>query len=355
MKKWILGIGLAVLVIGIVAGVFIWRSFGEPLYTPGMVSAGENLRAPLTPPQQSGAEDFWQVEPDIELHHFAAGEGRNVVVVHGGPGMPYVEAWPGLEPLTGDYRFHYYDQRGSGLSTRPITSFDSANYYENLTTLDQTLGLGAQIADIERIRQILGEEKLILIGHSFGGFIASLYAAEFPEHVEALILVAPATLLVMPIEGDDLFGSVRELLLPEQLADYDAYIESYFDFSDLFSNTEEDLIALNAGFGEFYAQVVDLPMVEMEQGQPGGWMVQAMYFSMGQRHDYRPALAKVSAPVLVIHGENDMQTEAQSRVYTEAFPNAEFQVIADTTHFPFYEQTESFASIVQAFLADINN
>ena len=187
MKKWIIGITLVIVVIGIGAGIFIWRSFGQALYTPGMVSAGENLRAPLTPPQQSGAEDFWQVEPDIELHHFDVGEGRNVLVVHGGPGMPYTEAWPGLEPLTDGFRFHYYDQRGSGLSTRPIDSFDSSNYYENVTALDQTLGLGAQVADIERIRQILGEEKLILIGHSFGGFIASLYAAEFPDNVEALI------------------------------------------------------------------------------------------------------------------------------------------------------------------------
>lgn len=351
MKKWILGIGLAVLVIGITAGVYIWRSFGEALYTPGMVNTGENLRAPLTPPQQSGAEDFWQVEPDIELHHFAAGEGRNVLVVHGGPGMPYVEAWPGLEPLTQGYRFHYYDQRGSGLSTRPITSFASTNYYENLTTLDQTLGLGAQIADIERIRQILGEEKLILIGHSFGGFIASLYAAEFPENVEALILVAPATMLVMPFEGEDLFGSVREQLPPDQLADYDAYIESYFDFSDIFSNTDEDLIALNNGFGTFYAMTVDLPTIE--PGHTGGWMVQAMYFSMGQSHDYRPALANVSAPVLVLHGENDLQTEAQSYVYVDAFPNATFQVIQDATHFPFYEQTETFASIVDTFMANL--
>ena len=352
MRKWILGIALAVLVTGIIAGVFFWRSFGQALYTPGMVSGGENLRAPLTPPQQSGAEDFWQVEPDIALHHFASGEGRNVVIVHGGPGMPYVEAWPGLEPLANHYRFHYYDQRGSGLSTRPITTFASANYYENLTTLDQTLGLGAQIADIERIRQILGEEKLILIGHSFGGFIASLYAAEFPEHVEGLVLVAPATLLVMPIEGDDLFSSVRKLLPPDQLADYDAFVESYFDFSNVFTKTEEDLIALNAGFGEFYVQAIDPPHIE--QGRPGGWMVQAMYFSMGQRHDYRPALANVTAPVLVIHGENDLQTEAQSRVYAEAFPHAKIQVIPDASHFPFYEQTESFASIVQSFLSDIN-
>ncbi len=56
-----------------------------------------------------------------------------------------------------------------------------------MQTLEQTLGISAQVADIERIRRILGEEKLIMVGHSFGGFLASLYAAEFPEHVARMV------------------------------------------------------------------------------------------------------------------------------------------------------------------------
>jgi proline iminopeptidase len=120
-----------------------------------MVRAGDNLRAPLAPPEQPQNSPAWRVEEDIDLFHFAEGEGRNVLIVHGGPGAPYAEPWTGLEPLTGTYRFHYYDQRGCGQSTRPINSFASTNYYENMTNLDRTLGLGAQIADIERIRQLL--------------------------------------------------------------------------------------------------------------------------------------------------------------------------------------------------------
>lgn len=351
MKKWIVRLGFALLLIGITAAVFVWRSFGKALYIPGKVRTGENLRAPLMPPEQTGQEDFWQVEPDIQLHHFGVGEGRNVLVMHGGPGMPYVEAWPGLDPLIGSYRFHYYDQRGSGLSSRPIDRFDSSNYSQNVAILDRTLGIGAQIADIERIRQILGEEKLILMGHSFGGFLGSMYAVEFPDNIEALILIAPANVLVLPQEDGDLFSAVRERLPAEQLAEYDAYIRAYFDFGEIFSNTEEDLISLNAGFGKFYGMAAELPAVE--QGRPGGWMVQAMYFSMGRHHDYRPALAVVNAPVLVIHGREDLQTEAQSRMYADAFPNAEFHIIPEATHFPFYEQTEAFATLVASFLADL--
>jgi len=70
-------------------------------------------------------------------------------------------------------------------------------------------------------------------------------------------------------------------------------------------------------------QVYNMP----EQGRPGGWMVWAQYVSMGQRHDYSKALADVNVPVLVIHGADDLQSEAASRLYADAFPNAEFVVI----------------------------
>jgi proline iminopeptidase len=345
----ILGV-LVVLVV--IAGVFFWYSMGKPLYAPGMVRAGEGLRAPLKPPEQSGDESFWNVEQDIQLYHFSEGEGRNVLIVHGGPGSPYTEPWPGLEPLADGYRFHYYDQRGCGKSTRPIDTFSSPNYYENVTTLDRTLGLGAQIADIERIRQILGDEKLIIIGHSWGGFLASLYAAEFPEHVEALILVAPADALVMSQEeGGGLFEEVRKRLPENMQGDFDAYLEDYLNYKNIFVKSEADLVTLNAEFAKYYAAVAEIPAPE--QGKPGGWMVHAMYFSMGLRHDYRDALENVEAPILVIHGADDLQTEEVSRVYADAFSNSRFHVIEDATHFPFYEQPEEFSALVGEFLSEL--
>lgn len=340
---------VSILAVSIAAlAALAWYWMGQPLYQPGMVRVGQNLRAPLAPPPQTGDESFWQVEVDIRLHHFSAGEGRPVLVIHGGPGYPPVQPWSGLQPLTSTYTFHYYDQRGCGESTRPFDRFTSTDYYENLTTLERTLGLGAQIADIERIRQILGQDKLILVGHSFGGFLAALYAAEFPEHVEALVLIAPADMLVMPSESGGLFEVVRQRLPEEKRADYDAYLNRYLDFQNIFQNSEADLIALNEEFAGYYMAVNPAPAPP--GGRVGGWMVQAMYFSMGQRHDYRKALAAVTAPVLVIHGRDDLQPEEASRLYVEQLPNAQFEIVDGATHFPFEEQPEAFAQIVGGFL-----
>jgi len=351
MKRILIIAGAVLIVLIVIGGIFFWYSMGKPLYEPGMLRAGENLSAPLTPPKQTGDDNFWQVEEDIQLYHFADGEGRNILIVHGGPGYPYTEPWLGLEALTGSYQFHYYDQRGSGQSTRPIDTFASSNYYQNVQTLDQTLGIGAQLADIERIRRILGDEKLILIGHSWGGFLASLYAAEFPEHVEALILIAPADVLVMPQESGGLFEAVRQRLPEDMQADYDAYLEEYFDFQNIFTKSEADLVALNEEFAPYYQTVIDVAIPQ--QGKTGGWMAHAQYFSMGAQHDYRDALQTVEAPVLVIHSADDLQTEEVSRVYVESFPNASFRVIEDAGHFSFVEQPEEFAAAVGGFLSKL--
>ncbi len=338
-------LGVIVLTLIVIAGGF-WYMSTQPLYKPGMVREMTSL----TPPDQPTGSETWLVEAGIELSHFAVGEGRNVLIIHGGPGLPFLQPMSGLEPLTSEFRFHYYDQRGSGESTRPIDRFESPNVYENMKALDQSLGLGAQIADIERIRQILGDDKLILVGHSWGGFLASLYAAEFPEHVEALILVSPANTLVMPQPDpeSDLFAAVRAKLPAGEQAEFDAFMKEYMNFNTLFQKSDADLVAMNEQFGKYYMQVVDTQMPR--QGRPGGWMAWGMYVSMGQRHDYRAALRKVTAPVLVIHGADDLQSEAATRLYADTFPNAEFAVIEDAGHFSFEDQPDEFASVIMAFL-----
>jgi pimeloyl-ACP methyl ester carboxylesterase len=47
-----------------------------------------------------------------------------------------------------------------------------------------------------------------------------------------------------------------------------------------------------------------------------------------------------------------MQSEATSRTY-QVFPNSRFEVVEDTTHFPFEEQPETFATVVGKFLNEV--
>jgi proline iminopeptidase len=355
MKKMpiiILSIVAVCLVAAAIGGYFIYQSITGPMYSPGMVRAEKGLSAPLDPPAQPAEAGVWLVEPDIRLHYFTAGSGKPALILHGGPGYPYLTPWTGLEGLTDEFSFQYYDQRGCGQSTRPFDTFTSKNSYENMTALNKALGLGAQVADIERIRRILGVEKITLIGHSFGGFIAALYAAEFPERVEKLVLISPADMLVMPQESGGLFPLVRGRLPESQRAEFDEFMKEYFGFQDLFGKSEADLIAMNDRLGEYYAVAYpgSAQTGPVEQGKPGGWMVWGIYLSLGQRHDYRAAMKSTAFPVLVLHGAADLQSEETTRQYLGIYPNAEFAVIPGATHFMFEENTAEFARVVSEFL-----
>ena len=353
VKKWLYILIPVLVVCLVVAGIgayFVWQGMTGPLHQPGMVRAEKNLRAPLDPPAQSGESGFWQVEPDIRLHYFTSGKGKPALVVHGGPGYPSAKPWSGLEPLTGTYRFYYYDQRGCGESTRPFDRFTSTNYYANMQALDRALGLGAQVADIERIRRILGVEKITLSGHSFGAFIAALYATEFPEHVESLVLISPAEMLVIPAENGGLFPLIRERLPESERAAFDAFLKEYLDFNKIFSKSESDLVALNDRMGDYFQQAYGKP-IPAPQSKSGGWMVWGIYLSLGQRHDYRPAMKSTAFPVLILHGAEDLQTEQASRTYLEIYSQARFAVIPGASHFAFEEQPAEFAQAVGDFLA----
>jgi hypothetical protein len=100
MKR--LALVIALLVAGVITSVwvYLYSTSLKSLYEPGNVRGGIDLSAPLTPPQPSNADGFWAVEPDVKLHEFSAGSGTPVLVIHGGPGMPFTQPLPGLAPLT---------------------------------------------------------------------------------------------------------------------------------------------------------------------------------------------------------------------------------------------------------------
>lgn len=342
-RKWLFIAGGAVVALAL-AGVIGWRVITGPMYTPG-----DARRLPLNPPPQTLAA-FWTVEPGINLHHFSSGEGRDVLVVHGGPGVPSREPWPGLELLKDRFRFHYYDQRGCGQSTRPFDRFASADY-SNMGLLEAKLGLAEQIADIERIRRILGDEKLILVGHSFGGLVAALYAAEFPERVESLVLVTPAIMLRMPASGGDLFENIRSKLPEAKRADYDAWVGEYMNFGTMFSKTDKQLAAEHLRTAEFFALATGHKLDVPEHTEDvGGWAVRALYLSLGKHHNWRRAMAAVTAPALILHGEKDLQPEAATRVWAGALRKSRFEVMKGCSHMPQYEDPATFAADVRRFL-----
>jgi proline iminopeptidase len=170
------------------------------------------------------------------------------------------------------------------------------------------------------------------------------------------VLVAPADVLVMPQQGWDLFDDIEKRLPPPIKSEYAGFLKRYLDYGNIFSKSETELVRLNAEFDRYYIAAAKAKGFAMPPGgdanSGGGWMVHAMYVSMGRRHDYRVALKNINAPTLVIHGADDLQPEQASRTYADLIPSAKLAVLPNAGHFLFADQPQAFAATVGQFLSD---
>lgn len=136
------------------------------------------------PPARLAYEESRFVEVDgIEVHYTAAGEGQPVfILLHGFLASTF--SWREVvDPLAGDGTVVAYDRPGFGLTERPLPGeWQGDNPYATASQPELLVGLMDE----------LGIERAILVGNSAGGTVAALTALEYPERVEALVLVDPA-------------------------------------------------------------------------------------------------------------------------------------------------------------------
>jgi proline iminopeptidase len=113
----------------------------------------------------------------VRLFTRRAGSGPPVVVLHGGPGAHHDYLLPQYDLLARGRTLWYYDQRGGGQS--PVERTTPVGWREH-------------VADLEGLRRHWACDRLTLLGYSWGGLLALLYALEHPERIAALALVATA-------------------------------------------------------------------------------------------------------------------------------------------------------------------
>lgn len=135
---------------------------------------------------QSAPHDGYLTTTDgARIHYRITGNGPDTVfLLHGGPGFDLNYLEPDFAPLAKHHVLILYDQRGSGLST---------------ITKDSTRLTAKQfVADLDELRAHLHADRAILLGHSWGGGLAALYAFEHPQQVARMILVDPMPARVTP-------------------------------------------------------------------------------------------------------------------------------------------------------------
>lgn len=116
---------------------------------------------------------------DCELYVEEEGKAIPLVLINGGPGATHHYFHPYFSRAKEFARVIYYDQRGCGLS-----DYEKGDGY----TVEQA------VDDLKNLRKALNIEKWVVLGHSYGGFLAKYYAINYPESVGGLVLVSSSSL-----------------------------------------------------------------------------------------------------------------------------------------------------------------
>ncbi len=120
-----------------------------------------------------------------KLYYEQEGQGIPMVLINGGPGNTHHGFHPYFSQLKDVARIIYYDQRGTGKSSKDDTG--------------KTYTVNQAVEDLESLRKTLKIDKWVLLGWSYGGLLAQLYALTYPEHCAGLVLVAAQSGVPEPI------------------------------------------------------------------------------------------------------------------------------------------------------------
>lgn len=208
-------------------------------------------------------------------------ERPTLVAVHGGPGFDHINMKDGLAPLAETLQILYYDQRGHGRSDH-----STAEHWNLRTWAD----------DLRRLCDTLGLARPVVLGSSFGGFVALTYAGLSPGH--------PGGIILANTTGGRI-DQQRSIEVFRRLGGDEAAAAAQRDFTEL---TEESSAEFNRICYPLYSSK---PGYAEESRQRLARSIQTTdvnlhYFRHeAPRFDPWSALPAISCPVLILAGEDD--------------------------------------------------
>ncbi len=271
-----------------------------------------------------------------ELEYRRMGTGPVLVCHPGGPGFSSLY-FGDLAGLWEKYTLILLNPRGTGGSDRP----QDAGAYQ----IDDYVG------DVEALREHLGQDRLVLLGHSHGGVVAQAYAAKHPARVRKLVLAS--TLARFGPENDAAMRAGMDLRssqpwYPDALAALETEQAGKF-------STDEEMSALVlrefplyfARFGAVEAGYLDTLKTESANADALRLFNNEIFTTF----DLREQNARIKAPTLVITGDADFICgPICSNEIAAGIPGARKVIVGDSGHFTFVEQPEAFYNEVTDFL-----
>lgn len=276
-----------------------------------------------------------EIEPGVRLFVDIEGAGLvpdgpamrekpTLVLLHGGPGYDHSGFKPFFSRLADIAQVVYFDHRGHGRSDRRPAS-------------EWTLDTFAD--DVVRLCDRLGIVEPVVLGQSFGGFVAQRYLARHPAHPGKVILSSTS----------HHFGLERKLAMFERLGGPEARAVAEAFWTNPDAST---WAAYNRVCKRHYNTT---PQPE-EAGERIVFNTEILFASAGGEQrtmDLRPGLARVQCPVLVMAGDADPVTPIEDALeIAAALPRQwmRFERFAGVGHGAWRDDPEAALAVLRRFI-----
>jgi 3-oxoadipate enol-lactonase len=247
----------------------------------------------------------------VELHHTIEGPPDGPVLLLGNSLGSSTAMWdPQIAALTARWRVVRFDHRGHGRSPVPAGPYALAELGGDVVALLDRLGL----------------ERVAYCGLSLGGMVGMWLGAHAPQRIERLVLCCTSAHMPPAEAWTQRIDTVLEAGTTEPIAD--AIVSRWL--------TADFIVAHPDAVARLRAMLVASPAV----GYAGCCTA---IRDMDQRAD----LASISAPTLVIAGEQDLATPPpHGRLIADAIPGARLQILSPAAHFANVEQPGAVTDLI---------
>ncbi len=261
----------------------------------------------------------------LKLHYleWADGGDRTMLLLHGL--MAHAHAWDDFaSSFHQEYRIISLDQRGHG---------------ESEWSRKVAYHLDDHLADLCRFSEILGLDRMTLVGHSMGGRNALFFAACFSEKVERLIVVD-----ARPSSSERSSNALRQLLasFPLEADSLEAVEDAIHALYPLLPRTTVHHLARHGYRRNALGNRV--PAYDTR-----------MTLQCQEAHDpmdnLLPLLSNITCPTLIVRGEESpfLSREDAERI-VNLLPRGVLREVRRSTHMPAQENPKAFEAVVRAFL-----
>jgi pimeloyl-ACP methyl ester carboxylesterase len=317
-KRQVAKVGMVVAAVVAVLAVLLVVA-GIALYRPDIPY--EKLEAKYARPTSK----FADLPGGVRMHYRDDGDpSKPVVMLVHGYGDSFLSWEPWIAKLSPDFRVITVDLPGHGLTRAPMGFAPSQDTYADL---------------VDALAGKLSLPPFAIVGNSMGGGVAWQVAARYPQRVNALVLVDAAGWPASTLKQPPL--AFRLIQTPAGI-----FLVKHFETRPITGPAlKADVVnkaLITPAFVDRWVEV---------QRAPGHRDI-LMGMRPGKHSVATEAvLAKIAAPTLVLHGEQDVIIEPESgRKFARSIPGAKLITYPDAGHLPQVEIPDRSAADVAAFL-----